>query len=85
MSIEDDFPPVDPQIPPHHYAAAYAELRSRAVEMEEQQQKIRDYYRTCERAYSSRPTDYERGVLQGIECAIAFLPLPPAPNHQQTK
>lgn len=55
------------------------DLRARAVEMErsEPARKIREYRERCVATYGKSPTDYESGVVQGIDCALSFLP--PAP------
>jgi len=85
-TIEEEFPPEGKVYFEPHLAELYTRLRARAVEMERAlagTQKIPAYYETCKRAYGSRPSEYENGVLQGIECALVFLP--PAPEIHQTK
>ena len=82
-TIEEEFPPriQDPIV----VRREYARLRARAVKMERAQGftlKIREYRDTCVATYGKFPTDYESGVLQGIDCALALLP--PAPEIHQT-
>lgn len=33
---------------------------------------IKEYRKTCEKTYGDAPTDYQRGVLQGLDCAEAL-------------
>jgi hypothetical protein len=35
---------------------------------------IREYQVKCVQSYSESPTDYQKGVIQGLDCALSFLP-----------
>lgn len=35
---------------------------------------VKQYHSVCKETYGPRPSRYQKGVLQGLECAIALLP-----------
>jgi len=44
------------------------------MDARDERTKVMDYLAICEKQYGKHPTDYEKGVVQGLECALSFLP-----------
>ena len=53
--------------------ATHAEdLEREVVDGSQRVQEAREYFELCKKSYGTRPTEYESGVLLGLEIAINF-------------